>query len=360
MCGLGPPTCLLCLNPGWAGSRHPRPDSFNDRAIRRLTREGDVESGVGWSVKSGVCRPHDRRLLPLPSPYRDYTGETSLNGTYATRPTQLFLERLGTQPFAPHSELPPEGEGSNRSGCDTRTEQRCHHGSQASSTSLFHGHCPGRPGSCGFSSPVNGLVTTRSAVRTLASATTPGPIFGSRLPAGANVEASGLGGAELTSVSCPSSGFCAAVDAAGFAYIYKRGAWSAGQKIASGTSRLNSVSCPTALFCIAVAGSTNGTGGSTYLYSQGRWSSGKHFTTDGYGESSVSCPAVSRCVVVGWGGVHRYSNGVWSSQASFAGTVTSLTCTSIVFCVALQRDRGDGGIVITFVGTGDGQTTRAQ
>ena len=149
-------------------------------------------------------------------------------------------------------------------------------------------------------------------------------------------------------MSCPTSLFCAAVDAAGFAYIYQRGAWSSARKIAGATSILNSVSCPTAAFCMAVAGSTGAAGGSTYLYSHGRWSSGQRFTRDGYGESSVSCPAVSRCVVVGWGGDHHYSNGVWSSQVSFAGPVTSLTCTSVAFCVAVQRDRGNGGIAITY------------
>ena len=57
------------------------------------------------------------------------------------------------------------------------------------------------------------------------------------------------------------------------------------------------------------------------------------------------CPAAS------WSagrGDHHYSNGVWSSQVSFAGPVTSLTCTSVAFCVAVQRDRGDGGIAITY------------
>jgi hypothetical protein len=199
----------------------------------------------------------------------------------------------------------------------------------------------------GFSSPANGLVATRAAVRTVASATT-SSIVGSRLPVGTNVEANGLGVADLTSVSCPTSGFCAAVDAAGFAYIYERSAWSRARKIAGGTSILDSVSCPTASFCMAVAGSTNGAGGSTYLYSHGRWSSGQRFTKDGYGESSVSCPAVSRCVVVGWGGDHHYSNGMWSTQVSFAGPVTSLTCTSVAFCVAVQQVRGDGGIAITY------------
>ena len=214
--------------------------------------------------------------------------------------------------------------------------------------SLFTVIVMAAPALVGFSSPANGLVATRAAVRTVASATTTSSIVGSRLPVGANVEANGLGVADLTSVSCPTSGFCTAVDAAGFAYIYERGAWSSGRRIASRTSILNSVSCPTASFCMAVAGSTSAAGGSTYLYSHGRWSSGQRFTKDGYGESSVSCPSVSGCVVVGWGGDHHYSNGVWSSQASFAGPVTSLSCTSIAFCVAVQRDRGDGGIAMIY------------
>ncbi len=199
----------------------------------------------------------------------------------------------------------------------------------------------------GLSSPANGLVATRAAAKTVAPDTT-SAIVGSRLPVETNVEANGLGVADLTSVSCPTSRFCAAVDAAGFAYIYERGAWSSARKIAGATSILNSVSCPTASFCMAVAGSTGAAGGSTYLYSHGRWSIGQRFTRDGYGESSVSCPAVSRCVVVGWGSDHHYSNGVWSSQVSFAGPVTSLTCTSVAFCIAVQRDRGNGGIAITY------------
>ena len=108
--------------------------------------------------------------------------------------------------------------------------------------SLFTVIVMAAPALVGFSSPANGLVATRAAVRTVASATTTSSIVGSRLPVGANVEANGLGVADLTSVSCPTSGFCTAVDAAGFAYIYERGAWSSGRRIASRTSILNSVS----------------------------------------------------------------------------------------------------------------------
>jgi hypothetical protein len=50
------------------------------------------------------------------------------------------------------------------------------------------------------------------------------------------------------------------------AYSYLNGSWSSGQPLSSGTTPLTSISCPTAEFCAAV-----GDGG--YVFSAGDWSS---------------------------------------------------------------------------------------
>jgi hypothetical protein len=58
-------------------------------------------------------------------------------------------------------------------------------------------------------------------------------------------------GVELTSVSCPTSSFCAAVDADGNVYTYDGTTWAPPQVIDTGGD-LTSISCPSTTFCVAV------------------------------------------------------------------------------------------------------------
>ena len=61
--------------------------------------------------------------------------------------------------------------------------------------------------------------------------------------------------AEKTSVSCPTTSFCAAVDLKGNALTYHSGTWSPPENVTGPC--LSSVSCTTATFCIAVDGGGN-------------------------------------------------------------------------------------------------------
>jgi hypothetical protein len=60
----------------------------------------------------------------------------------------------------------------------------------------------------------------------------------------------------LTSVSCPTAAFCAAVDDLGEALTFDGSRWSPPAEIdsspAGGSGGLTSISCPTAKFCQAV------------------------------------------------------------------------------------------------------------
>jgi hypothetical protein len=54
----------------------------------------------------------------------------------------------------------------------------------------------------------------------------------------------------LASVSCPTSGFCAAADDGGAALVWT-GAWEAPQRI-DGNDVFETISCPTSSYCVAV------------------------------------------------------------------------------------------------------------
>jgi hypothetical protein len=98
----------------------------------------------------------------------------------------------------------------------------------------------------------------------------------------------------LTSVSCPTSSFCMAVDSNGHAITYSNGTWSSPQSIDS-NSYLTSVSCPTTSFCMAVD-----LYGNAITYSNGTWSSPQSIDPNG-SLTSVSCPTTSFCMAVGVG-----------------------------------------------------------
>ncbi|MGH9121539.1 MAG: hypothetical protein ACRDYC_06285, partial [Acidimicrobiales bacterium] len=62
---------------------------------------------------------------------------------------------------------------------------------------------------------------------------------------------SGTNASGLTSVSCPTTTFCRAVDTRGRVFGYDGSSWSAGSTIDAGHV-LTSVSCPTTTYCVAV------------------------------------------------------------------------------------------------------------
>jgi hypothetical protein len=204
----------------------------------------------------------------------------------------------------------------------------------------------------------------------------------------------------LTSISCPSSSFCMAVDDGGNNYdghglIFNGSSWSARNVIdTAGQYGPYSVSCTSSSFCAAFDGSENGLiyNGSSWqatVVSQnapypiscvsssfcmigpygydGSWSPAQTYYTGGGapapmgGDSesilSISCPSTSFCAAVGHnGGADTYNGGGWTN-GSYNGSgwtydglidttggvnsLNSVSCPSASFCVAVD---GNGNV----------------
>jgi hypothetical protein len=173
-------------------------------------------------------------------------------------------------------------------------------------------------------------------------------------------------GGGLSSVSCPSAGFCVAVDRAGDALTYADGTWRAPVKadaqnalgsvscasrsfcvaldpqsavVYDGTSwsaphqltsLMMSVSCPASTFCVAVDDN-----GDAFTYDGTMWSGP---AADGVSASQVSCPAVGRCVVAGGDDTARLADGSWRAPVNVLQDplwgFDGVSCVSASFCMA--------------------------
>jgi hypothetical protein len=97
----------------------------------------------------------------------------------------------------------------------------------------------------------------------------------------------------LESISCPSSLFCATVSYLGGAMTFNGNAWTAAVSVDPKGGGLNAVSCPSASFCAAVDHV-----GKVFVYSQSTWSAGTSIDPSGGGLSSISCPTATSCLAV--------------------------------------------------------------
>ncbi len=104
-----------------------------------------------------------------------------------------------------------------------------------------------------------------------------------------------------TSISCPTSSFCAAALNNGQATTYNGSTWTSPQFVAN--SSLGSVSCVSSTFCIAV-----GFGGGAFEYNGSIW------------ENATSSPALP-----------------WSNPVDSSGALVSVSCTSTTFCIAVDN-----------------------
>ena len=59
---------------------------------------------------------------------------------------------------------------------------------------------------------------------------------------------------DVISVSCPTTGFCAALDIGGYVLLRQAGTWSKPIKVGAEAGYLSSVSCVSAQFCVATFG----------------------------------------------------------------------------------------------------------
>jgi hypothetical protein len=147
--------------------------------------------------------------------------------------------------------------------------------------------------------------------------------------------------AYLTSVSCPTSLFCAAVDVKGNAVTYNGDTWNTPESI-DGTTQVNSVSCASSSFCVAVD-----LKGNALTYNGTSWSAPKSIGTTSL--ASVSCPSASFCAAVDDGDAVTFNGSTWSAQASIdpGAFLQSVSCASASFCAAVD----DSGNALTYNGS---------
>jgi RHS repeat-associated protein len=147
----------------------------------------------------------------------------------------------------------------------------------------------------------------------------------------------------LQSVSCVSSSSCKTVDNAGNVLTYNGSTWSAATSIDS-TRSISSVSCPTTSFCAAVDSS-----GYATTYNGTSWATASHI--DGtHALQAVSCVSSSFCKAVdNAGNALTYSGSSWSAASSIDSTrsVTSISCPTTSFCAAVDAS----GYATTYNGT---------
>ena len=176
-----------------------------------------------------------------------------------------------------------------------------------------------------------------------------------------NKEGSGPGiathTANLSSVSCPSTGFCAAVDDTGEAFTWNGTTWSTGEDIDSTAGsnmndQLASVSCASSSFCVA-----GDDLGDVYTFNGSTWSAADQLNPSDSSTSvsfSVSCPTTTFCMAVdGNANYYVYNGSSWSqpqvinSSSLNPTTIGEVSCANATFCEAVYNDQS-----VTYNGSG--------
>ena len=177
----------------------------------------------------------------------------------------------------------------------------------------------------------------------------------------APVKVDSTGTQGLTQVSCASTSFCVAIDAAGNAFVYT-GTWSTATNIDStipagndSEDNLQSVSCASSSFCVVGDSKAN-----VITYNGTAWSQPQSIDPNsGAGFFSVSCPTATFCMAVdGSANAVSFNGTTWSTPApidpnssELSSELTSVSCASPSFCVAM--DGADDSI--TYNGSAWGQ-----
>lgn len=145
----------------------------------------------------------------------------------------------------------------------------------------------------------------------------------------------------VTSVSCPTTAFCAATTSTGVVYFYNGSHWTvpAGNDIGI---PLVSVSCTSPTFCMVADGSDSPYGSGTWVWNGKGWTG----SLPGIYLTSVSCTSPIFCVAVGNlnPGVYASTwNGIsWTSATEIDSPygASQVSCASTQFC-AVVDDSGD-------------------
>ncbi len=154
-----------------------------------------------------------------------------------------------------------------------------------------------------------------------------------------------------TSLSCPTSRFCVAVDDAG-QVLTRNGTWTAPIVVDRGGG-FASISCTSQTFCLAVTGDTPAT---AYRFDGKRWSpvaAPNPSTPQGGSEpdilSSVSCATPSSCVALDdFGEAFTWNGHVWSGATAFDDVQDgsdAVSCPTSRFCMIVDGN----GVAVSLV-----------
>jgi hypothetical protein len=138
----------------------------------------------------------------------------------------------------------------------------------------------------------------------------------------------------LTSISCTSPVFCAAVGAHDYAVTYDGDTWSTPQQIAR-RDDLADVSCLSAAYCIAADAGVGPTkDGDVFTYRPSGWSAP---TKVGGWLSALSCTSRSFCIAnnVYPREVYTFDGSGWAHTADLFAYVLDVSCVSESMCVAV-------------------------
>lgn len=142
-------------------------------------------------------------------------------------------------------------------------------------------------------------------------------------------------GHELSSVSCASASFCVAVDRQGYALTFDSSSWSAPSRIEA-SAGLASVSCPSSSFCMAVTTARLNDAAYALIYNGSSWGAASEVEGATGGLEAVSCPSSSFCAATGHEAEALTYNGTSWSKPDVIGVmdIPSVSCASTMFCVA--------------------------
>lgn len=153
-----------------------------------------------------------------------------------------------------------------------------------------------------------------------------------------------------TSLSCSSPKFCVVTTDTGHALIFDGRSWSESGQLAA---MLMSISCPTAGYCVAVE-YPDGSGLDSGLIKLqgGRWSH-PYLYPGTQSLNSVSCSSNTYCVGAdGNGGVSVFNGNSWTSRVQVDGLgnpdltdtgFVSISCSKLRFCAGVDNN---GGVVV--------------
>ena len=141
------------------------------------------------------------------------------------------------------------------------------------------------------------------------------------------------GSVDLTAVSCVTSSFCIAIDAAGNYLTYNGTSWTNYGNVDSNyPATFNLLSCVSTTFCMA--GDEHGY---VYTFISGSWSPYTYLST--YGDFGLSCASTSFCMLVGSSGAFTWNGSSWSSPVGMDGATgpDSISCPSTTYCVSVDN-----------------------